>query len=126
MKHPPHLYTIEISFGPEIPIFFEHFHDAEMAGQVLRSLKVKMFGSNGQIQSLKLWHQSRIISQYISTPPKPKYFFMPPPDADGIRRLPPKTKGQTLMVDERPDKKLKAKAKPKTKKAEEFVPFLEV
>lgn len=125
MKHPPHLFTIEISFGPELPVFFEHYRDPEMAGQVLRGLKVKMFGSNGQIQSLKLWHQNKIISQYISTPPKPKYFFVPPPDKDGVRHIPPMTKGQRLMVDSRPDK-VKAKApKPKTISPVE-IPFLEI
>lgn len=98
MRYPAHLFTIEISFGPEIPLFFEHFHDAKVAGEILRSLKVKMFGANGQIQALKLWHQGRMISQYISTPPKPKWIHVPAPDSDGVRHIPPMTKGQRLMA----------------------------
>lgn len=89
MKYPPHLYTIEIFFGPEIPVFFEHFHDPEMAGNVLRSLKVKLFGSHGQIQALRMFHQNKMVSQYLSTPTKPRWISMPPPDADGVRHIPP-------------------------------------
>lgn len=89
MKYPPHLYTIEISFGPEIPLFSEHFRDADMAGEVLRSLKSKMHGSNGQIQAVKLFHQGRMVSQYFNHPAKPKWVWVPPPDENGIRHIPP-------------------------------------
>lgn len=92
MKYPPHLYTIEVSFGIEIPLFSEHFRDAEQAGQVLRSLKAKMYDSNNAIHSVKLYHQGRMVSQYFAQPTKPRWIWVPPPDADGIRRIPPKAK----------------------------------
>jgi hypothetical protein len=32
-----------------------------------------MFGSNGAIRGLKLWHKSHVISQYVPSAPKPKW-----------------------------------------------------
>jgi hypothetical protein len=88
MKYPPHLYTIEVHFGPET-IFKEHYVDAEKAGMVLKDLKVRMFGSNGQMTGLKMYHQGRLISQYLPTPPKPKWTYVPPaPDLNGVRKIP--------------------------------------
>jgi hypothetical protein len=88
MKYPPHLFTIEVHFGPEI-MFKEHFHDALKAGEVLKQLKTRAFGSNGQITMLKMYHQNRMISQYIIHPTKPRWTYVPPdPDADGVRHIP--------------------------------------
>lgn len=92
MKYPAHLYTIEISFGPEVPVFSEHFRDADMAGSVLRSLKAKMYDSNGAIYGLRLYHKGQILSHYFPNPAKPRWVWVPPPDADGVRHIPPKAK----------------------------------
>lgn len=92
MKYPPHLYTIEVSFGIEIPLFSEHFRDPDMAGSVLRSLRAKMYDSNDAIHAVKLYHQGRMVSQYFAQPAKPKWVWVPPPDADGVRHIPPKAR----------------------------------
>lgn len=109
-QYPKHLYTIEVSFGIDSPIFIQHFHDAEYAGMTLRSLKTKMYGSNGMIYSLKLFHKGSMISQYFAQASKPRWVHVP--DADGITRIPPKTKGQMLMErpkEAKPEKPKKSK-----------------
>jgi len=64
------LFTLEVSFGIEIDPFFKHYPNATKAGEDLKVLKRKLFGSNEQIKSVKLWHRDNIISQYHSQPTK--------------------------------------------------------
>lgn len=109
MKYPPQLYTVEVYFGPEVEPFFRSYSDPAKAGQDLRVLKAKMLGSNASISALRMWHNNKLMSQYIATPPRPRWIHVPAPDADGITRIPPRTRGQMLM--ERPKAPKVAKGK---------------
>lgn len=91
MKRPntsPKLHTVIIEFGSGIPSAQLHFTDPERAGKALRALISKMnAGAKHQIiESLQLWHQGALISTYRANPPPT--VWLPPPDSDGVRRIP--------------------------------------
>lgn len=87
MKYPPHLYTIVVSFGPNMPPFQQHHADSVKAGRILADLKSRMVRSQGMcIESLQMWHKGKMISSHIANPPAP--VWLPPKDPDGVRRIP--------------------------------------
>lgn len=89
MKYPPHLYTIVVDFGPNIAPFQQHHADQGRASRVLAELRTRMTKTEGRcIEKLQLWHKGAIVSTYAANPPMATW--LPPPDADGIRRIPEK------------------------------------
>lgn len=81
------LHTIVVDFGPAVPNFQQHFTDPKRAGEALRVLISKMTKTaGGCIEGLQMWHRGAMISSYRANPPKP--VWIPPRDADGIRRIP--------------------------------------
>lgn len=87
MKYPGHLYTIVVSFGPNMPPFQQHHADSVKAGKVLADLKARMLKAQGQcIESLQLWHKNKMISTHVASPPP--VVWLPPKDPDGVRRIP--------------------------------------
>lgn len=87
MSKPSSLHTIVVDFGPNVPNFQQHFTDPKRAGEALRTLISKMTKSAGTcIEGLQMWHRGAMISSYRANPPKP--VWIPPKDADGVRRIP--------------------------------------
>lgn len=84
-KYPPNLYTVEICFGADL-FFGKSFLNADLAGDALRDLIPRMNKSGGAISFIRLWHHNTIISSYAAKI-EPKR-MPPPPDSDGIRRIP--------------------------------------
>lgn len=86
-KYPNHLYTVVIDFGPAIPNFQQHFVDGIKAAKIFSHLKDKMNKTGGQcIDRISVWHKDKLVSTCTAKPPP--VVWLPPPDADGVRRIP--------------------------------------
>lgn len=85
MKHPGHLYTIVLNFGPNIPAFQQHHADRAKAIRTMDILKGRARKA-GCIDSIELWHNHQLISSY--TPNPETTVWLPPPGPDGVRRIP--------------------------------------
>lgn len=86
-KYPNHLYTVVIDFGPAIPAFQQHFVDPIKAAKIFSLLKDRANKTDGQcIERLTVWHKDKMVSSH--TPKPPPVVWLPPPDEDGVRRIP--------------------------------------
>ena len=89
-KYPGHLHTVEINFGPDVPMFFDHYSSPDIAQAILRNLVAKMNKSAGQIAFIRHWHKGKIISSHTAKPPP--VVWQPLPDPDGVKRYPERGK----------------------------------